>query len=78
VCNLEEERANARFVREIVVAAEEGRHAICVPASAGAERLPGGSTAESFGVYQSRLEQLGLAHAEILLPQMRIGMGFIG
>jgi hypothetical protein len=44
--DLEEDRPNAPFVREIVATAREGRHTICVPASAGVERLPGGSTAE--------------------------------
>lgn len=75
--DLEEERPNARFVRDIIRTTKEGRHRICVPASAGAERLPDGSTARSFSVYQARLERLGLSGAEILFPQMRIDMAFI-
>ncbi len=76
--DLEEERPQAPFIRYVVGTARTGKHTICIPASAGAERLPDGSTAESFSIYHARLERLGLAGAEILFPQMRLGMGFVG
>jgi hypothetical protein len=76
--DLDEGRPNAEFVREIVASARMEKHVICIPASAAAERRPDGSTADSFNVYKSRLARLGLDGAEILLPQMRVGMGYLG
>ena len=76
--DLDEERENARHVREIAVAAKSGTHSFCIPASAGAERLKDGTTAQSFAVLQARLHALDLDQAKVLCPLLRVGMGFIG
>jgi hypothetical protein len=77
VIDLEEERPAAEHVRMLLSLHDSGRVQICVSAIAASERKPGGTYAENFREFQSKLARLGLGTIRLLKPPMMVGVTYL-
>ncbi|MCR6654677.1 MAG: hypothetical protein NVV63_02450 [Opitutus sp.] len=74
---LEEERAEAVFIRRLLARCASGLATTQIAAIAAAERRRCGEPIENFSEFQRRLDQLGFGAATILTPPAYVGIAFV-
>ena len=68
IIDLEEDRATAPYIRELIRTQEEGNTNLGVPAISASERKPNGKYATNFAEFQQKIAAVGLGNVNILKP----------
>jgi hypothetical protein len=70
IIDLEEDRPDAVFVREIVQAWKDGKIDLAVVAVTASENQSSGAVSETYADFEMKIEKVGLGGVEQLLPMM--------
>ena len=76
VIDIDEGRAAALFVRQLVNSARDGTADVMIVASSASERQKDGGFLNNVGAFRERINQLGFGHIELLPPLLRWDIGF--
>lgn len=68
IIDLEEDRAAAPYIRELILMQEDGRISLRIPAISASERRPDDKYARSFVEFRQKLAAAGLENVTILKP----------
>ena len=66
--DLEENRPDARHIRTLIGAWKEGKIELAVVAVSASENQPAGTTSQNFGVFETKINNVGLAGVHHLHP----------